>query len=181
MHDCLEKMARDDAQIIQRLQGEMRILQQRLANPQQSACLDSLTRLANRRGLEAHSASKEQQRLCVMVFIIDRCAAINEKYGWATGDAVLSEFGKRLSNIVRSTDFPGRWGGPEFMILTECSLQDAMTRMRQISQIMSGRYGVVVDGREIRIDVKVASSMAERLAGENLEHLVSRMQAAYNK
>jgi len=183
MHDCLEKMARDDAQMIQKLQGEMRTLQKRLQQLKQSASIDSLTQLPNRKGLEECAAArlKEQQRFCVLCFSIDRCAQINERFGRSAGDAVLREFGRRLTASIRTTDVAGRWGGVEFLILMECSLQDAMARLRQISQKVCGRYEVSSDGRDVRIEVSAASSIAENLPGETLERLVIRMQAAYGR
>lgn len=183
MHDCLARIARDNAQMIQRLQSEMRLLKQRLQQSQQSACVDALTQLPNRRALEAHAEArlKEHHRFCVIFFNIERCAVINERYGREVGDVIVKYFGQRLTSAVLPTDMAGRWGGAEFLVITESNLQDAMLRMRQMSDKVCGRYQVNADGRDVRLHVNAASSIAESLPSETLDHLIARMPSPYTR
>ena len=43
---------------------------------------------------------------------------INDTYGHLIGDAILKEFAAILKENVRNTDYVGRWGGEEFMIIS---------------------------------------------------------------
>ncbi|MCK5665882.1 MAG: GGDEF domain-containing protein, partial [Thiotrichaceae bacterium] len=42
---------------------------------------------------------------------------VNDTYGHPAGDAVLVQFAQILKDNVRVTDFVGRWGGEEFLIV----------------------------------------------------------------
>jgi diguanylate cyclase len=48
---------------------------------------------------------------------LDRFKQINDNYGHITGDKVLKQVGKRMQHVLRDTDFVGRYGGEEFMLV----------------------------------------------------------------
>jgi diguanylate cyclase (GGDEF)-like protein len=48
---------------------------------------------------------------------IDYFKHVNDEYGHLTGDQVLADFAKLISSRIRKTDFLGRWGGEEFLII----------------------------------------------------------------
>lgn len=85
---------------------------------------DSLTNLPNRRFLNERleKALKDQQELsnglAVIMMDIDHFKSINDTMGHDIGDAVITEFGRRIRNNIRSIDFVARLGGDEFVILT---------------------------------------------------------------
>ena len=88
------------------------------------ALTDPLTGLSNRRGLQlgleaafqlAHSAG---QHIGIAVMDLDRFKPINDRYGHATGDAMLREVAKRLRSVARrATDTVARLGGDEFAVV----------------------------------------------------------------
>jgi len=47
---------------------------------------------------------------------LDHFKRINDTYGHLTGDVVLKETAQRISQVVRSYDFVGRYGGEEFLV-----------------------------------------------------------------
>jgi two-component system cell cycle response regulator len=53
----------------------------------------------------------------ILMLDIDHFKAVNDTYGHLTGDAVLREVTKRISQAVRSYDSVGRYGGEEFVIV----------------------------------------------------------------
>jgi len=86
------------------------------------ATIDALTGLTNRRAfsdaikLEITRARRYGFRMTLMLFDIDHFKQINDRYGHAVGDLVLSRMGKLLKEQVRTTDIAARWGGEEFVI-----------------------------------------------------------------
>ena len=82
------------------------------------AMIDPLTGLHNRRfaapRLQAMMA--EAQEVAVMVLDLDRFKAINDGFGHAAGDAVLTEVAARLKASVPPEALLARIGGEEFLI-----------------------------------------------------------------
>lgn len=90
---------------------------------EKASLLDPLTHVANRRYLEMKLASalEEFRRYDVPFGIIfsdiDHFKAINDTHGHLVGDDVLRMAAQALSKNIRTTDFVGRWGGEEFLII----------------------------------------------------------------
>jgi len=84
---------------------------------------DRLTGLANRRQFRnrLHAAitqAREQQgRVGLIHLNLDRFRQINESLGFETGDAILRETGRRLSEIGARLDTLARLGGDEFALI----------------------------------------------------------------
>jgi len=93
---------------------------------------DPLTGLANRAAslAELHArfdlSQRHERPLCVVMVDLDRFKDINDTLGHGAGDAVLQAFGERVRANLRTSDFAGRIGGEEFlMILSETELEGA--------------------------------------------------------
>jgi diguanylate cyclase (GGDEF)-like protein len=79
---------------------------------------DPLTGLLNRRALQDAMLRRDvndQSPDGLLLLDIDHFKRINDKYGHATGDAVLTEISRRLQNVCRDSDMLVRWGGEEFL------------------------------------------------------------------
>jgi diguanylate cyclase (GGDEF)-like protein len=87
------------------------------------ARIDPLTGLLNRRGFEERSglalahARREGQPIAVVVFDVDFFKRINDDWGHAMGDRVLTRIGELLSAHARDIDVVARVGGEEFVVL----------------------------------------------------------------
>lgn len=85
--------------------------------------IDRLTNVYNRIKIDEiiEAELKKQKRydfvFSVILIDIDYFKLINDTFGHLTGDIVLKEFANILKNSVRDTDFVGRWGGEEFIVL----------------------------------------------------------------
>lgn len=85
--------------------------------------IDRLTNVYNRIKIDEiiETELKKQKRydfvFSVILIDIDYFKPINDTFGHLTGDIVLKEFANILKNSVRDTDYVGRWGGEEFIIL----------------------------------------------------------------
>lgn len=86
---------------------------------------DQLANLFNRRGLMEHleerqAIGKVDMRQVAIIFLdIDQFKLINDTYGHTVGDIFLTHVGECISRCLGPTDFAGRLGGDEFMIVAE--------------------------------------------------------------
>jgi diguanylate cyclase (GGDEF)-like protein len=94
-----------------------------LAIAEMRASTDSLTGLPNNRAVRdtikrmvAH-ASRTLSPLAAVLLDLDHFKLINDTHGHGCGDDVLAAVGAVLQSCVRASDFVGRQGGEEFLIL----------------------------------------------------------------
>jgi diguanylate cyclase (GGDEF)-like protein len=107
---------------------------------------DPLTGLANRAAALAElqarfDLSRRHDRpLCVVMVDLDHFKNINDTFGHGAGDAVLQGFGERVRANLRTSDFAGRIGGEEFlMILSETEMDGAemyAQRLRSAAELV---------------------------------------------
>ena len=94
-----------------------------LARIQELASHDDLTGAFNRRHFmellhdERERSHRTQQPYSVALFDLDHFKSINDRFGHATGDAVLRDFCTLVQAHMRVTDRFARWGGEEFVLL----------------------------------------------------------------
>lgn len=87
------------------------------------ALMDPVTELFNRRGLqeilshELQRVHRKHAELPVLLIDLDDFRKINNALGHGAGDVVLKEVAQKLKNSLRATDYLGRVGGDEFMVL----------------------------------------------------------------
>lgn len=93
------------------------------SNAEINAAYDSLTGLANRRSTHDAldrlyaAARRAPSPLGVICLDLDLFKQVNDRYGHAAGDAVLSAVGRALAGALRAGDLVGRVGGEEFLAL----------------------------------------------------------------
>ena len=114
-----------------------------LGREQARARTDALTGASNRHALEEALAS-EQARVGrsgkpagVLFLDVDRFRDVNNRYGYATGDALLVAVYDRLRSRLRASDSVYRWGGEEFVVIApevgdEASLAAGAERLRTL-------------------------------------------------
>lgn len=94
-----------------------------LAIAERRAETDSLTGLPNNRNVAdtvkrmVAQASRNLSPLAALALDLDHFKQINDTYGHASGDEVLAAVGSTFTTAVRESDFVGRAGGEEFLIL----------------------------------------------------------------
>jgi len=116
----------EDLTMLQTLTGHLAValrsirLVQKLGH---DAAHDSLTGLANRRGLytdgQARLAETPGRRRALLLLDLDKFKEVNDSLGHHAGDQLLVEVGARLRGQLRSGDLLARLGGDEFAILLE--------------------------------------------------------------
>ena len=91
----------------------------------QAVTTDPLTGVLNRRGLDQaltrawRRYANGQSLFSVILCDIDRFKQVNDTYGHAVGDRVLSEAARRLARGLRTNDVFGRYGGEEFLAIVD--------------------------------------------------------------
>jgi diguanylate cyclase (GGDEF)-like protein len=103
--------------LLRKLSAGNRALAQANAQLAQLSRRDALTGLANRRHFQAAMRSGEGRLDGTLMLIdVDHFKQINDRYGHASGDAVLIEVARRLRQVLREDDLIVRWGGEEFLV-----------------------------------------------------------------
>jgi diguanylate cyclase (GGDEF)-like protein len=116
---------------------------------------DPMTGLLNRRGLQGKTqrlfAKGVGKPLSIVACDIDRFKSINDSFGHAGGDVVLSSLARVIKSKLRAGDIAARTGGEEFVIvLKDAPVDDAFglveTLRREIANVrfagMPGDFAV---------------------------------------
>ncbi len=149
----------------ERLVRELEVLRQREARAQQLAERDGLTGLYNRRRmrelLESAIEQAASQEQCVGVLFIDLNGfkAINDEYGHAAGDKILTTVATRIAARVRNTDIVCRYGGDEFVVLLP-SVPDAGA-VTEVADAIRERVSLPcrIQGDEQHLTASIGQSM----------------------
>jgi diguanylate cyclase (GGDEF)-like protein len=86
---------------------------------------DPLTQLPNRRLLsdrirQAQAGCTRHKQYCALFFIdIDNFKYVNDNYGHDSGDILLQQVAQRLFAAARESDTVARFGGDEFVVVSE--------------------------------------------------------------
>lgn len=115
----LEKLQFINQKLIQE-KLELEESNQRLSN---LASQDSLTGLPNRRSFmqqaerEFNLCQRYQHTSSLLMIDIDHFKHVNDRFGHLAGDSVLRAIASLCNDLLRKTDFCGRFGGEEFIIM----------------------------------------------------------------
>ncbi|HEY3598134.1 MAG TPA: GGDEF domain-containing protein, partial [Paraburkholderia sp.] len=102
---------------------------------------------------------------------------INDEYGHACGDQVLTHFGRLVSASIRASDLFGRLGGEEFAVLySSTGRGDAVTQLDRLRANVADCGCPVADG-ELLV-YTFSAGVDEYRRGETLAHLMARADAA---
>jgi diguanylate cyclase (GGDEF)-like protein len=84
---------------------------------------DGLTELFNHRHVhqllhdEFERSARTGESIAVVMMDLDRFKSVNDTYGHPTGDVILYETAKIITETAREIDMPGRYGGEEFIAI----------------------------------------------------------------
>ncbi len=124
------------------LMKESQRLQEELAH---MAMYDALTDILSRRAVleqaeaERIRTKRYRRELSLLMIDIDNFKQVNDTYGHITGDIVLREVAQNLKHQIRRSDFVGRYGGEEFLIiLPETGLHRALALAEKLRKRIEG-------------------------------------------
>jgi len=125
---------------------------------------DGLTGLFNRRHLEENMAmefkraTRYRHDLSLMVLDLDHFKQINDTHGHLAGDEVLRWTAARLRSALRETDFIGRYGGEEFVVvLPESDIKTAAELAEALRRLISAQP-VKFEAKTILVTVSIGVS-----------------------
>jgi diguanylate cyclase (GGDEF)-like protein len=101
----------------------LEIAEELLREKEYLAATDPLTGISNRLRFgqvlaeEAQRKRRNKTPMALVIFDIDRFKRVNDDFGHNVGDEVLQRLAQLVAAQIRATDFFGRWGGEEFILL----------------------------------------------------------------
>jgi len=104
---------------------------------------DGMTGLFNHTFMEQligdaiNRTKRSKNPLALLMIDVDFFKQINDNFGHNTGDTVLIRIAQLLNNCKRSTDYLGRWGGDELiLLLTDTNLPGAANLAEKLRSLL---------------------------------------------
>lgn len=159
---------------------EQQLLRERLEH---RANYDGLTNLLNRRAvmelLEKQFAHDQRyaNSLCCVLIDFDNFKSVNDQYGHQVGDEVLKLFAATCKKSIRKSDFIGRWGGEEFvLVLPNTDVEQAVAIAERICESMT-KLRVAAENVYVGFSVSMGVSfLSDDIS--SVEQLVSKADKA---
>ncbi len=143
------------------------------------ATTDPLTGTLNRRKLndliqgELIRRRRYGRRATLIMFDLDDFKDINDTHGHDMGDLVIKTVSDTIQSAIRNTDYLGRWGGEEFLILcTETAEREAQGLAERLRQAIETHY------TPDNIPVTVSVGVTEIRPEDRIETLLRRADQA---
>lgn len=134
---------------------------------------DALTGLYNRRFLERQmeqygESSRKDYVICMLD--IDYFKKINDTYGHAVGDVVLTRLADLMKEIVGKDNLAVRWGGEEFILyFPDANLETVHPIMENLRKQVEA---AIIETTKHRIQVTVTIGVAMGRAGRNYQRVI---------
>jgi diguanylate cyclase (GGDEF)-like protein len=181
LKNCVDQMAQDGRQSLAQLRTKVSTYETQLKAVEQLAAKDSLTGLANRRGVERRLEwlVARGEPFCIVVLDLNSFKRINDEHGHAEGDELLRKFSEELQRNVRTEDTAGRWGGDEFIIVLNRDLAGAKSQVSRIQDWVFGDYEIRENRAKGALTVHVSASigLAQWLPGKTVRQLLEEADA----
>lgn len=148
------------------------------------ACHDRLTELYNRGEIEhilqneIMFSAENALPLSVVMLDIDNFKSVNDTYGHAIGDSVLKTTAQTLTANTRRSDFAGRWGGEEFLIILPHTPLTAAVAIAERIRLKLSRLCTLPDDKTITASFGAAELQPEENYPEFYRRLDSMLYAA---
>lgn len=146
---------------------------------EQSAVIDPLTKLYNRRflleQLEYLGASYKRHKKPFSALLIDadHFKLVNDELGHQAGDEVLKKIGGLLKQLLRTSDMAFRYGGEEFVVIApETDGENAMILAERFREMICDGY--IIHNRKVTVSIGVA----EFVKNESVVQMLKRSDDA---
>jgi len=150
-----------------------------------AAMIDPLTGIANRRAFLQEAADMARRHeadprpAAVMLIDLDHFKSINDRFGHAVGDRVLSVFTAAANEAMRTSDLFGRIGGEEFAAVLRNTRADEALAVAQRIRETFAHVAQEVDGRPVAATVSIGMVHCDGPVLDIAELLSQADQALY--
>ena len=128
----------------------------------ESATYEGLTGLLRREAIleqldrELERALRYSRPLTIAMADLDHFKEVNDRHGHLAGDALLRRIAKVVAGGLRSTDWIGRYGGEEFLlVLPETDMAGAAMVAEKIRRLVQGTPVPLEDGAPARVTISI--------------------------
>jgi diguanylate cyclase (GGDEF)-like protein/PAS domain S-box-containing protein len=153
--------------------------ERRIRQLQQTAFLDPLTTIGNRRHIENQFKVrmldfKENQFPFGLLFCdIDHFKTINDTFAHTLGDKVLRMVAQTLRANIRDTDTMGRWGGEEFIVILQDVDADLMLMVgEKLLNLVRRSHLVLPDNHTLSTTISIGGTLVR--PSDTLDTLIDR-------
>lgn len=145
---------------------------------------DPLTELLNRRGMserieaEISRSRRAHSHIGLLLLDIDLFKEINDLHGHGKGDTALKAVAGLVHAVLRPYDSLARWGGDEFLVLTQASDAHDLDALGERIRAAVADSGHIegADGAPVRLSISVGGYFAN--SGEDLESMLQHADKA---
>jgi two-component system, cell cycle response regulator len=146
------------------------------------AMRDPLTNIYNRRAItdilkhELARTRRAKKSVSIAICDIDHFKQINDSHGHRTDDNVLIEFTRTVLDILRESDYLGRWGGEEFLVIAP-GVNDR-DHGGLFDRIRQGVEAMEIPGEDCRIRITVSIGIAIGTGHEQADEFIQAADSA---
>jgi diguanylate cyclase (GGDEF)-like protein/PAS domain S-box-containing protein len=139
---------------------------------------DTLTGTGNRRatmrllGRKLDEFARYDWPFGVLFLDLDNFKAVNDEHGHEGGDVLLRSIARSLKHGLRASDFLGRWGGEEFVIVVSDVDSAALRSTAERFRALIEETTVQRKGQDLRVTASIGATIARN--ADTVEALVDR-------
>jgi diguanylate cyclase (GGDEF)-like protein len=154
-----------------------------LAIAELRAATDALTGLPNQRAVQdtlkrmVAQSARTISPLAALLVDLDHFKRINDVHGHDRGDEVLAAVGIALGNVLRDSDFAGRYGGEEFLLLLPST--DRQGALHVAEAVRSTIAAISIPGIDAHITASVGVAVVPDDAGDSVTLFRAADRALY--
>ena len=155
------------------------------AQLQELALRDGLTGLLNRRHWEncvEHEFARHMRYetpVSLVMFDIDHFKSVNDQYGHQIGDEVIREVARVTRNLARETDYAGRYGGEEFVVLLPDTSLSGAGQFAERLRLAISKLSVDHEGKPLQFTVSLGVACLDNKMNSHADLIERADKALY--